>query len=214
MTMQEPVDLLYIEASPMGGTSTSRAVAQSFLDAYRRANPTHSVDTLNVWDTELPPFDARMIAAKFAVLRKHQATPEQQALWDSACAISRRFNRARRYLFALPMWNFGLPYRLKHFIDVVTLPGENWQWSRETGYVALLQDRKAMVVYSSAGDYPATQPADPSDHQKPQMRRWLQFIGVDDVQELAVGPTLVPPDTLQATREAAMRRAAEVGAAF
>ncbi len=70
------------------------------------------------------------------------------------------------------------------------------------------------MVYSSAGDYPATQPADPSDHQKPQMRRWLQFIGVDDVQELSVGPTLVPSDALQATREAAMHRAAELGAVF
>ncbi|MES2939689.1 MAG: NAD(P)H-dependent oxidoreductase [Pseudomonadota bacterium] len=212
--MHTPVDLLFIEASPMGEASTSRAVAQAFLDAYRGANPAHSVDALNVWDTELPPFDARMIAAKFAVLRKHEATPEQQALWESACAMSRRFNRARRYLFALPMWNFGLPYRLKHFIDVVTLPGENWQWSRETGYVPLLADKKAMLVYCSAGDYPAAGPADPSDHQKPQMRRWLQFIGVDEVQELFVGPTLVPPAALQATREAAIRRAAELGAEF
>lgn len=212
--MHAPIDLLYVEASPMGEASTSRAAAQAFLEAYRRANPAHGVDTLDVWDTELPEFDARMIAAKFAVLRRQQATPEQQALWERARAVSRRFNGARRYLFSLPMWNFGLPYRLKHFIDVVTLPGENWQWSRETGYVPLLEHRKAALIYTSANDYPATRPADPSDTQKPQMRRWLEFIGVRDLQELFVGPTLVPPEVLQATRADGMRRAAELGAAF
>ena len=35
----------------------------------------------------------------------------------------RRFDAADRYLFSVPMWNAGVPYILKQFIDVVSQPG-------------------------------------------------------------------------------------------
>jgi FMN-dependent NADH-azoreductase len=120
-----------------------------------------------------------MIAAKFAVLRAQNATAPQQALWARAVAVSQRFNAADRYLFSLPMWNFGIPYRLKHFIDVVTLPGQNWSWSRQTGYQALLPGKSATLVYSSAGPYPLQPDEDDSDFQKPYMRRWLRFLDIE-----------------------------------
>lgn len=114
--------LLYIEASPTKQSSTSIAVTRTFLDAYR-ASRAVVVDRLDLWDCDLPPFNAEMIEAKFAVLRARNATPAQQAKWAQAVALSQRFNAADKYVFSLPMWNFGIPYRLKHFIDVVTLPG-------------------------------------------------------------------------------------------
>ncbi|KAF0814964.1 FMN-dependent NADH-azoreductase [Andreprevotia sp. IGB-42] len=124
--------ILHIAASPGKDASLSGATACALLAAYLGHHPDASVDTLDVWDIDLPAFDATMIAAKFAVLRAQNATPEQQAQWARAVAISQRFNSADLYVFSLPMWNFGVPYRLKHFIDVVTLPGQNWAWSRQT----------------------------------------------------------------------------------
>src|SRR6186713_323250 len=98
--------LVYIEASPMqASASTSSSVAAAWLEAYRQAHPDDTVDVINVWDIDLPPFDADMIAAKFAVLRAQNATAPQQALWARAVAVSQRFNAADRYLFSLPMWN-------------------------------------------------------------------------------------------------------------
>lgn len=199
--------LLYIEASPMQAASTSSAVAAAWLDAWREAHPGDTVDAVNVWDIDLPPFDAEMIAAKFAVLRAQNATAPQQALWARAVALSRRFNAADHYLFSLPMWNFGIPYRLKHFIDVVTLPGQNWSWSRQAGYQALLSGKRATLVYSSAGAYPLRPEEDDSDFQKPYMRRWLRFLDIAVEAEISAAPTLVPPDDLAVTKAAAMERA-------
>jgi FMN-dependent NADH-azoreductase len=199
--------LLYIEASPMKAASTSSTVAAAWLEAYRDAHPKDTVDVLNVWDLELPPFDADMIAAKFAVLRAQNATPAQQALWARAVAVSQRFNAADHYLFSLPMWNFGIPYRLKHFIDVVTLPGQNWRWSREAGYQALLPGKRATLVYSSAGAYPLQPEEDDSDFQKPYMRRWLRFLDIAVDAEISAAPTLVAPEELAATKASAMERA-------
>lgn len=199
--------LLYIEASPMKATSTSTEVASAWLQAWREAHPDATVDTLNVWDIDLPPFDAEMIAAKFAVLRAQTATAGQQALWARAVTLSQRFNAADEFLFSLPMWNFGIPYRLKHFIDVVTLPGQNWRWSRETGYEALLPGKRATLVYSSAGDYPVKPHDADSDFQKPYMRRWLQFVGIDVAAEISASPTLVAPETLALVKTSARERA-------
>jgi FMN-dependent NADH-azoreductase len=205
--------LLYIEASPMKAASTSGTVAAAWLEAYRDAHPQDTVDVLNVWDIDLPPFDADMIAAKFAVLRAQNATAPQQALWARAVALSQRFNAADRYLFSLPMWNFGIPYQLKHFIDVVTLPGQNWTWSRQDGYRGLLSGKRATLVYSSAGAYPLPPEEDDSDFQKPYMRRWLRFLDIEVAAEISASPTLVPPEELAATKTRAMERARALASA-
>jgi putative NADPH-quinone reductase len=32
------------------------------------------------------------------------------------------------------MWNFGIPYKLKHYIDVLTQPGQTFNFDPTTGY--------------------------------------------------------------------------------
>jgi len=46
--------LLYVISSPRGEKSESRAIADEFLDAYRRSDPSLEVDVLDLW-TEPPP---------------------------------------------------------------------------------------------------------------------------------------------------------------
>lgn len=197
--------VLHVRASPAPEHSHSNAVAEHFLMLYAQARPNARIETLDVWRTALPAFDAEMIAAKFAVLRSQDATPAQRARWDGARALAHRFNATDLFVFSVPMWNFSIPYRLKHFIDVVTLPGENWSWSRAEGYRALLRGKRALLVYSSAGDYPADG-SDASDFQKAYLRRWLAFIGIGDVIEIDVAPTLAAPaavaESLAAAKQA------------
>jgi FMN-dependent NADH-azoreductase len=193
-------NMLHVAASPLGGGSRSNEVALELVDAYRNLHPGREVATVDVWNVDLPDFDRAMIAAKFAVLRSHDATDEQQAQWARAVELSQLFNQADSYLFSVPMWNFGVPYRLKHYIDVITLPGQNWSWTRSHGYRPLLQDKRAVLVYSSAGDYPVAPAgkAGSEEFQKPFMRKWLEFIGVEVVGEIVVGPTLADADELAA----------------
>ena len=57
--------LLNIVSSPRGAKSVSIAVANAFLDAYCTASPSTEVDTLNVWEENLPDFDSQAIGAKY-----------------------------------------------------------------------------------------------------------------------------------------------------
>ncbi|MGH7846376.1 MAG: NAD(P)H-dependent oxidoreductase [Candidatus Binatia bacterium] len=85
--------LLYIEASPSKTRSHSIHVAKEFLKVYGETHPRDEIETIDLW-AELPAFDANTIEAKFAVLRKQQFTPEQQARWQAVQAVSRCFNAA------------------------------------------------------------------------------------------------------------------------
>jgi FMN-dependent NADH-azoreductase len=191
--------ILHIKASPSRHHSRSEHAAQAFIDTFMSELPSAELDVIDVWDLALPEFDETMLEAKFAVLRSRDATAEQQRRWSEAVRISQRFNRADLYVFSIPMWNFGIPYRLKHFIDVVTLPGENWSWSREHGYKALLANKQAVVVASSANVHDDDVPPGfaRNDFQRPYMRRWLKFIGIDVVKEIRVSPTLTDPDEVK-----------------
>lgn len=205
--------ILHVQASP-SPDSRSAAVARHFLAEHARRAPGADIEHIDVWRESLPHFDADMIAAKFAVLRAGRATDEQRRRWETAQALSRRFNAADKYVFSVPMWNFGLPYRLKHYIDVVTLAGENWTWSPAGGYEGFLHGRKALLVYTSAGDYPVA-PADAAnDFQKGQMRRWLTFLGITDIVEISAAPSLAPTDVTAAALARARAEAERIAMDF
>ena len=203
--------VLHIEASPRRGASHSAELARELIDVYVGRYPQSVVETVDVWNTDLPPFDATMIEAKFAVLKGRDPTPEQKVRWAQALSLSQNFNRADAYVISLPMWNYGIPYRLKHYIDVVTLPGQNWSWSKAEGYRPLLSGKKAALIYSGAADYPDGISADGyADFQKPYMRQWLRFIGVKVVGEVVVAPTLTDPDDLARIKETGRRKARSI----
>lgn len=203
--------LLYIEASPRKDRSYSIRTAKAFLEAYRKTHPKDAVETLDLWKEELPPFDGAMLEAKYAVLHGTDQTAEQRKAWGRVAAMAERFKAADKYLFSLPMWNFGIPYRLKHYIDIITQPGLTFSFSPGAGYDGLVKGRPAAVVYASGGAY---ETGSSYDLQKPYLRLWLGFIGFADIREIAAAPTLDAPDKVAKAKDAALAKARELGAAF
>lgn len=45
--------------------------------------------------------------------------------------VIEQFTAADKYLFSLPMWNFGIPYKLKHYIDVIVQPGYTFSFTKK-----------------------------------------------------------------------------------
>jgi FMN-dependent NADH-azoreductase len=202
--------LLYIESSPRKSRSTSIEVARLFLDAYRSAHPTDEVDTWDLWANPLPEFDGATIDAKYAVLHGANHSAEQAAAWNTVRGYASRFTSADKYLLSLPMWNFGIPYKLKHLVDVITQPGLTFSFSPQTGYQGLVTGKPAVVVYARGGAYPPGSGAEGMDMQKPYVEMWLRFIGFTDLRPVVVEPTLGVPE--QASR--AKAKAAEAAAAL
>ncbi|MEM7466184.1 MAG: NAD(P)H-dependent oxidoreductase [Pseudomonadota bacterium] len=205
--------LLYIESSPRKERSHSINVANTFLEAYAAANPGDEIDRLDLWDLSLPEFDGDRLNAKYAVMQGGSPSGGEIAAWNEVQTLFDRFNAADKYVFSVPMWNFGIPYKLKHYIDVITQPGMAWSFSPDTGYSGLVSGKVA-AIYSSAGVYHDGSGAEAFDLQKPYFENWLGFVGLTDVNRVIVAPTLEAPENVEAAVEKAKQDAVALANSF
>lgn len=205
--------LLHISASPRGAESESLALAEVFLTAYRDANPTHPVLQWDLWDGSLPEFGPAAATAKMAVFGGTSFNEAQAAAWQGVTEAFDRFARADRYLFSVPMWNAGVPYILKQFIDVVSQPGMVFAFDPEDGYTGLLNGKKAAVIYTSGVYGEGRGPGFGADFQAPFFEDWLRWAGVTGIETVQFRPNLATSDP-ETGRCAAQARAREVAKAF
>ncbi|HEY3007667.1 MAG TPA: NAD(P)H-dependent oxidoreductase [Micromonosporaceae bacterium] len=206
--------LLHISASPRGVASESLAIARTFLETYRDTHPAATVESWNLWDDgALPPFGPAAAAAKMAIFGGEEPTSEAAAAWQGVELTFARFNAADRYLFSIPMWNHGVPYVLKQFIDVVSQPGMAFSFDAEHGYTGLLQGRKAAVIYTSAVYGEGRPPSFGVDFQAPYFAGWLRWAGVADIDEVFFRPDLATAEP-DVGRRAAHARARDVAKIF
>lgn len=198
--------LLYVEASPRKERSASIEVAQAFLTTWRERHPEATMDVLDVWTTPLPEFDGEALAAKYAGLTGEALSPGQAQAWSEIRVLAERFRAADLLLFAVPMWNYTIPYKLKHLFDVVSQKDLLFGFD-ERGQVGLLKAR-AVVINARGVAIGAHFPAEIYDHQSTYMATWLRMVGVTEVHQIAVEKGLMGPELDRESR-AAGRKAAE-----
>jgi FMN-dependent NADH-azoreductase len=197
--------VLHLNASTRGPRSESLAVAQRFLDTLKNEAPV-KVDHFDLFSDELPKFDADAVGGKMALFTGAEATPAEKEAWATVKAVFDRFAAADLYLLNVPLWNNGIPYVVKQFIDVVTQPGWAFGFDMEKGYSGLMNGKKAVIVHAS-GVYHAQIAANfGSDFATPYLDDWFKFIGVHDVQHIHVAPTVVNAD-FASTKAAALAQA-------
>lgn len=186
--------LLHISASPRGEASESLGLATAFLDTYRQANPGVDVEHFDLWDGTLPEFGPAAAKAKMDVFAGVEPSGEGVTAWAAAKATFARFDAADRYLFSVPMWNSGVPYVLKQFIDVVSQPGMVFGFDPVAGYDGLLTGKKAAVIYTGAVWGDDRGPEFGSDFQKPFFEGWLRWAGISDIASVRFQPNLAAAD--------------------
>lgn len=206
--------LLYIKASPRADRSFSVAAADAFVESYKQANPGDSITAIDLFKRSLPSFDGFALQAKYAILHGGQPSDEEMGAWREIEAVIDEFKSADKYVFATPMWNFGLPYALKHYIDVITQPGYTFSFSPEEGYSGLVTGKPAFVSYARGGEYPPGSPTEPYDFQTKYFEGWLGFIGFTDILTVVSEPTLSGPEAAEQIRAAAIERAREMAKSF
>ncbi len=196
--------LLYIESSPRKERSHSIAVARAFIDAYRLAHPTGAVDTWDLWAPaeQLPEFDGAAITAKYAMATATAHTPAEAEAWTAIGRSAERLKSADLLLLSVPMWNFGVPYKLKHLIDVVTQPGLTFGHDPVKGPFGLVPARAAVVVSARGASYAAGSPFAAMDREAPYLTGWLNWIGVADVRHVLVEPTRTEASAAEARDKA------------
>ena len=201
--------LLHIECSPRKQRSASLEVARRFISRYQEHIPNTEILTLDLWNMALPEFDDLAMEAKYAELNGTALTPAQQEAWNTLKDLAAHLHRADVLVMSVPLWNFSIPYKLKHFIDLVSQKDILFSFDPERGLEGMLHNKTAVVAYARGLDFSAQSitPAERFDFQKPYVEAWLQFIGVTDVHSVIVEKTILGEDVDRGAREAATRQA-------
>ena len=93
------------------------------------------------------------------------------------------------------MINFGLASTLKTWFDYLLRAGVTFRYD-ETGVHGLVSGKKAYLVETRGGVY-SDGPAKAFDFQEPYLRHLLGFIGVTDVEAIAVEGVAYGPDVAE-----------------
>jgi len=207
--------VLYIQASPRGKRSHSIVVADAFVDEYKNKHPNDKIVTLNVFDASIPEFDGLAVQTKYTILHGRSHSEEEMQVWKDIEKVIEQFTSADKYVLAIPMWNFGIPYRLKQYIDILVQPGYTFSYNEDKGYKGLVVGKPMLVVYARGGEYPAGSEAEAFDFQKKYIELIFTFIGFKNIRSVVVEPTLQGgPEVAAAKRQKAIDKAKEIAVVF
>ena len=187
----------YIECSPRGKRSHSTKIAQAYIEQAKKNIPDLELNHINPWSLNLPEFDGDMLNAKYSVISGTDPSADEVSAWSNVKNIFDEFNNADHYLFSVPMWNFNIPYKLKHYIDIITQPGMSWSYTPEDGYKGLMTDKTATIIYSTGDGYGEGTGFESFDMQKPYVNLWLTFLGFKKIERVVVDRTLFDAETAE-----------------
>lgn len=206
--------LLHIIATPRGEDSRTLKVSREFLEAFSKKNPECKIDELNVAAVNLPSLTVKMIYGKYVLLGGQELTEKLKDAWNPIERLIERFLSSDGYLISTPMWNFGIPYPLKQYIDLIVQPKYLFRYT-DKGIEGLVKNRKMVVITSRGGDYGTESPFHAYDFQEPYLRAIFGFIGITDIIFINAQPMdAMGPDVQSKKIEEARAAARKIAESF
>lgn len=204
--------LLQIIGSPRA-TSVSTQLARAFMDAYREAHPADEIDVLDLWADDLPFFGGAAADGKLKGMSGVALPPDEQAAFDGVLGHIARLKAADKVVISTGMWNFSVPYRVKHYIDVVVQAGHTFGFDPMRGYFGLVTGRPVQLILATGGDY-TQPPMAAADMLTPYLTSVFRFMGFEDIRPLTAGSTAYPPEVSGPSIARAIEGARAAGAQF
>ncbi len=145
--------LLHLEASVRGDRSLSRRLSREFTEAWLAARPGTRVLRRDL-ATEAPPFvDQAWIAASFT--DPEARTPDMREALAASDALIDELEAADLIVLGTPMFNYGMPARLKAWVDQVIRIGRTFSFDLSRGDSPLepILFGKTLVLLTSTGEF-------------------------------------------------------------
>ncbi|MDD5216663.1 MAG: NAD(P)H-dependent oxidoreductase [Candidatus Omnitrophica bacterium] len=171
--------LLHIIATPREDESQTLRVSNAFLEAFTPAHHDWTLEELHLFKEALPPLTIERVDGKYVLLSGKDLPGNLKEAWDDIIGHINKFLSADGYLITAPMWNFSIPYVLKHYLDIIVQPKYLFRYTAN-GVEGLVKNRKMVIVTSRGGDYRSAETR-AFDHQEPYLKTIFTFVGVEDI---------------------------------
>ncbi|MBS0625485.1 MAG: NAD(P)H-dependent oxidoreductase [Verrucomicrobia bacterium] len=200
--------LFHISACPRGEDSRTLRIAESFLRAFQESHPDWVFDELDLTREPLPSLSSRRVDGKYLLMDGKHLFGEMKESWTEIIQHVERFKSSDMYLISAPMWNFHIPYMLKHYIDLIVQPQYLFRYLKGGKTEGLVKGRKMVVATSRGGQYVE----DPSfDFQTPYLKGIFNFIGIEDISFVIGQPMDMGEELRNQRLQEAIDEAARLG---
>lgn len=197
--------LLHIIATPREDESRTLQVSEAFLDAFTNRHPDWVIDELNLPKEHLPDLSQKSVSGKYVLLEGKDLFGTLRESWEEVLQHIDRFKTADFFLISTPMWNFSIPYMLKHYIDLIVQPKYLFRYGEHGKVEGLIQGKKMVVITSRGGQYSGD--AKGFDHQEPYLRTIFNFVGIMDINFIIAEPMDIGKETRTKKIEEAKQKA-------
>ncbi len=176
--------ILYITANPKKEEeSNSLSVGRRLVEAYRSLHAEATITEIDVFRQPIPLIDEFFVSARHKVssgMETEQLLPEEREILDRIHRFTSQFIAADIYIFAYPLWNFGVPPLLKAYVDTIKIARRTFRYTPE-GPEGLLKNKTAVLIQSS-GDVYTSGPLRDFEHGSRYLASVLTFIGVERIE--------------------------------
>jgi FMN-dependent NADH-azoreductase len=192
--------ILLITSSPRADSHSTRVARE--LAEKLGSRPGTRVTVRDLRRQPLPHIDD-----SFAVARNtppdHLTSAQKSALSLSDQLVAELF-AADTIIIGAGMINFGIPSSLKAYIDYVVRPGVTFRYG-EKGPEGLVKGKKAYLVVARGGVY-TEGPMQAFNFQDTYLKAILGFIGITDVEVIAVEGIAFGPEVAEKAVNTALAR--------
>lgn len=185
--------VLHIVATPRGHESNTIRVSNALIEELYARHADLKLRVLDLFKADLPAVAGDNIESKYKLMTGQELDHSHKSSWNAIETSIERFLDADLYLITTPMWNFGIPYALKYYIDAIVQPGYLFRYDDMGNPIGMVTGRKMIVVTSRGGDYSANSPLHSLDFVEPYLRTIFNFIGITDIHFINAQPMDITP---------------------
>lgn len=180
--------ILRLDASARKSRSLTRTLSTSFIDQWRKADPTARIIERDVGTNPPSLITEDWIAAVFAA--PEELSPEQQALIAESDQLIGEVEAADIIAIATPMYNYGMPAHLKAWVDQVVRINRTFTFDLARGDKPLqpILSGKTLVMLTSWGEF-GFGPGEANEHANhltSHLETVSKYLGVDDIHHIGI----------------------------
>lgn len=200
--------ILLVLSSPRGEASHSTRVARELVSSLTANDPAADVVVRDLAAPPLPHLDGGFLAALHA--EAADRTPEQAEAVALSDGIVAELLAADTIVIASAMINFAPTSTLKAWFDNLLRAGITFRYD-ESGPHGLVTGKKVYLVTAQGNVY-SHGPAKPFDFQVPYLKHVLGFMGMTDVELIAIEGVAFGPEMAEKAVQAALERVSSMPA--
>lgn len=202
--------VLHIISSPRGDQSRTLKISSEFLVALKAKHANAEITELDLFAVGLPDITIDEATTKYAVLMGKGDNGHSKA-WQKMAELAKDFLLYDVYVISCPMWNFSIPYKLKHYIDLIVQPGLLFQFT-EKGIEGLAKNKKMYCISTRGSDYNPDGPMNQFDLEEPYLRTIFGFVGITDIEYIHAQPMDISPELAEASLSGAISKVKSLAA--